>query len=137
MSEAATAAEPLVLNAPTKTTLKRYGLTLEAWQTMVDGQGHVCAVCKQFPTKKRLCIDHEHVKGWKKMPPSERVKYVRGALCYRCNTTFVGRGITVERSRSVTAFLEAYELRRPSGQKPVKVVESTSSKEDLCQVSTR
>jgi hypothetical protein len=80
---------------------------------MADAQNHACAVCKQEPTKGRLCIDHEHVKKWKKMPPDERVKFVRGLLCYRCNTTFVGRGITVERSRGVTAYLEAYQLRRP------------------------
>jgi hypothetical protein len=47
------------------------------------------------------------------MPPEQRRLYVRGLLCWRCNTTFVGRGITVERSRAVTVYLEQFETRRP------------------------
>lgn len=116
------------LLTPTPSTLKKYGLPLEVWQTMADQQGHACAVCKQEPTKGRLCIDHEHVKGWKKMIPSERVKYVRALLCFRCNTTYMGRGITVERSRGVTAVLEEYSLRRPDPVQSLKLSKALTSK---------
>jgi hypothetical protein len=97
---------------PTLTTLKKYGLTVESWQELADHQNHACAVCKIEPTKGRLCVDHEHIKGWKKMPPEQRVTYVRGLLCFFCNTRYCGRGITAERSRNVTAYLEAYTYRR-------------------------
>lgn len=99
---------------PSPTTLKKYGLTNEDWTAMATRQGGVCAVCKQLTKTGRLCIDHFHVKGWKKLPPEKRKLYVRGLLCWRCNTTFVGRGITVERSRCVTTYLEAFELVKPT-----------------------
>lgn len=102
-----------MLIEPKPATLKKYGLSLEEWRALADYQGHACFVCKQEPTKGRLCIDHEHAKGWKKMPPERRKLFVRGLLCFRCNTTFVGRGVTVERSRNVTKYLEEYEARRP------------------------
>ncbi len=79
---------------------------------MADEQGEACFVCKQKPMKGRLCIDHEHAKGWKKMPPDERKLYVRGLLCFRCNTTFVGRGVTIERAQRVALYLEKYEAKK-------------------------
>lgn len=101
------------LLTPSAPTLKKYGLTLEAWQAMADAQGHACYVCRQEPTRGRLCIDHDHVKGWAKMPPERRCMYVRGLLCFRCNTTYVGRSITVERAQRVVSYLENYEARKP------------------------
>lgn len=100
---------------PKPKTLKKYGLTLEAWQTILERQGGVCAVCGQLPKSFRLCVDHEHQKGWKKKPPEERAKAVRGLLCWRCNTTFVGRGITFERANNVASYLLAYALGLRNG----------------------
>jgi len=99
--------------APSPATLKKYGLSLEEWQAILDRQGGVCFVCEQEPTKGRLCIDHFHVKKWKKMPPEQRKLYVRGLLCFRCNTTFVGRGINVRRAQRVADYLQNYESIRP------------------------
>lgn len=79
---------------------------------MADEQGEACFVCKQKPKKGRLCIDHEHAKGWGKMPPELRKTYVRGLLCFRCNTTFVGRGASIERAKNVALYLERYEAKR-------------------------
>jgi hypothetical protein len=106
--------EPIPLLTPSAPTLAKYGLNEAEWRAMADAQGEACKVCKQKPTKGRLCIDHEHVKQWKKLLPEHRKLFVRGLLCFRCNTTFVGRGITVERSRNVTAYLEDYQSRRPA-----------------------
>lgn len=103
----------MALLQPSLATLKKYGLAPVDWQVIADRQGGTCAVCQQLTKTGRLCIDHFHVKGWKKLPAEQRKLYVRGLLCWRCNTTFVGRGITVERSRGVTAYLEAFELGRP------------------------
>jgi hypothetical protein len=110
----APAAAPPKLLVPSAATLAKYGLSLAEWQAMADAQGHACWVCQQVPTKGRLCIDHVHVKDWRFMAPEHRKLWVRGLLCYRCNTTFVGRGVTVERSRRVTLYLQAYEARRPA-----------------------
>jgi len=97
-----------MLLTPSKATLKKYGLTEDAWRTIADAQGHACFVCEQEPTKGRLCIDHDHVKGWSKMPPELRARYVRGILCFRCNTTYVGRSITVRRAQRVVEYLTQY-----------------------------
>lgn len=110
------------LQTPKKPTLDRYGLSYEEWRRMADEQGEACFVCKQKPKKGRLCIDHEHVKNWKKMLPEHRKLFVRGLLCFRCNTTFVGRGVSIERSQQVVLYLQKYEARRvdPSTVQPIK-----------------
>ena len=76
-------------------------------------QGSVCFVCGIEPRTGRLCIDHEHVKGWKKMPPEQRKLYVRGLLCWVCNSHYLFRGITIARSQRVTEYLQRYEEKRP------------------------
>jgi hypothetical protein len=96
---------------PTPSTLARYGLTEQEWRAILDRQGGVCYVCEQEPKKGRLCIDHEHAKGWKKMPPDQRKRFVRGLLCWFCNRQYLCRGITVERSQRVTLYLQEYERR--------------------------
>lgn len=57
-------------------TLKRlYNLTLEEWETMFNGQGRACAICKTLdPGHKWWCTDHDH-----------KTKKVRGVLCHKCN----------------------------------------------------
>jgi len=103
----------MALIPPTKTTLQKYGLSLDEWQAMADAQGHRCYICRQEPSKGRLCVDHFHAKGWKKMPPEQRKLYVRALLCWTCNHYYMGRGITVEKAKNVVACLEAFEVRRP------------------------
>lgn len=96
---------------PTLGTLKKYGLSVAEWRKILRRQHGACFVCEQVPTKGRLCIDHEHVRGWKHQPPTERKKYVRGLLCFRCNTLYVGRAITLARAKNVVKYLEEYEER--------------------------
>lgn len=53
----------------------KYNLTPEAWQTIFEIQGGVCAICKQPPNKsKPFHVDHNHTTG-----------KVRGLLCSNCN----------------------------------------------------
>lgn len=98
---------------PSKATLAKYGLTEADWRLLLEKQGGVCAVCKTEPKKGRLCIDHEHVKGWSKMPPEQRKLYVRGLLDWFCNHYYVGRCITVAKAQGVVDYLKEYDLRRP------------------------
>jgi hypothetical protein len=48
-----------------------YGLTPEAYDSLLEKQGGKCAICKQ---EKPLCVDHCHATG-----------RVRGLLCRACN----------------------------------------------------
>lgn len=65
--------------------LKTYGITLEEYKEKLDSQGGVCYICKKvYP---RMNVDHMHIKGFKKLSLEEKKKYVRGILCFVCNTT--------------------------------------------------
>ena len=96
---------------PSDATLKKYGLSVVEWRAIAEHQGNVCSICRILPVKRRLCIDHEHVRGWKKMPPAQRKLFVRGLLCWFCNHFYVGRAITIEKARNVVAYLEKYRER--------------------------
>ena len=55
--------------------LRKYGITLEDYQRMLDAQDGVCAICgKRRPDERTLHVDHDHETG-----------EIRGLLCFRCN----------------------------------------------------
>lgn len=107
-----------MIELPTPATLAKYGGTPEKWQALLEEQGGVCGVCGKVPSpskrdgKIRLVIDHEHVRGWKKMPAEQRWTYVRGLVCWFDNHYYLGRGLTLAKARGVVRFLERYEERR-------------------------
>lgn len=101
-----------MIQLPTKSTLRKYGLTEADWLAMYHQQDGRCAVCGQVPNTGRLVIDHEHVTRWRARKPEQRKKHVRGLLCWYCNHAYVGRGITVQKARGVLAYLLAYEERK-------------------------
>jgi hypothetical protein len=96
------------LKEPSAQTLKKYGLSLPEWARMAERQKHSCAVCGKLPSSGRLHIDHEHVKGWKKMAPENRRMYVRGLLCWTCNRFYCARGISIEKAMKVADYLKSY-----------------------------
>jgi hypothetical protein len=61
---------------------RKYGITLEDFQSLFDNQDGKCAICSQtLPTildpgklRKSLAVDHNHDNG-----------KVRGLLCGKCN----------------------------------------------------
>lgn len=91
---------------PRPETLARYGLTLESWNYLADLQGRICPIHGRLPSTGRLNIDHRHVNGWAQMSPGQRALYIRGLICWTCNRLYVGRGITVQISEAVTAYLK-------------------------------
>lgn len=97
---------------PKQGTLNRYGLSKKEWRQMLQDQGGVCYVCKKVPNSRRLCIDHDHVFGWKRLPPDLRKRYVRGLLCWFCNHYYLARGITPAKAHRVWEYLVAYETRK-------------------------
>ena len=52
----------------------KYGLTLEAYDALVEAQGSACAICGSKACKRALHVDHDHGTG-----------KVRGLLCNTCN----------------------------------------------------
>ena len=96
---------------PLPATLAKYGLSQLDYRMFYEAQGGVCAVCKK-PAKNTLYVDHEHVKGWKKLPPEKRKLYVRGLLCYFCNRYYLAKRMTVEKAHNIIEYMEAYALRQ-------------------------
>lgn len=93
---------------------KTYGLSLSAWNRILEDQNNVCKMCKTLPKNGRLSVDHLHIKGFKKLAPLQKSKYVRGALCFLCNTSF-GR---IERRKnprellnSIVKYFDEYPLK--------------------------
>lgn len=101
---------PRQATTPRKTTLDKYGLTVDDFTEILNSQYGVCAICGRKPNG-RWNIDHYHCKGWSKKPPEERKKYVRGILCWVCNRYYAGRGITVERATNLVRYLTQFERR--------------------------
>lgn len=59
-----------------KKLTRLFGLTAEDYDTMLENQGGVCAICQSPPKNNRLAVDHDHNTG-----------EIRGLLCTRCNVT--------------------------------------------------
>lgn len=49
-------------------------LSPDEYETRLESQGGVCAICGNPPAKRKLSVDHDHATG-----------LVRGLLCFRCN----------------------------------------------------
>ena len=97
-------------------TIKSYGMTREEWLTILKGQGWRCPICGRVPKSGRFVIDHEHVKGWKKMKREQRRLYVRGIVCFLCNGKCLSKWTTVERARAVVKYFSAYLRTRPKNR---------------------
>jgi Autographiviridae endonuclease VII len=56
---------------------KKYGVTLEWYEEVLELQGGVCAICEGPPNSKNgyYSVDHCHKSGW-----------TRGLLCSNCNS---------------------------------------------------
>lgn len=72
--------------AKNKRLYDTYGISLETWNKMFEEQGRVCWICQTMPKSGVLCVDHAHIKGYKKMSPEEKAIHVRSLLCFMCNT---------------------------------------------------
>lgn len=60
-----------------RTRLKKYGITLEQYNEILERQEYKCAICLQPSNtmKKSMPVDHNHITG-----------KIRGLLCSTCNT---------------------------------------------------
>jgi hypothetical protein len=72
-----------------------------------------CQACGNLPKPGRsLHVDHEHVRGYKTMSPEDKRKYVRGVLCWTCNSVILRRGVTAAKLRSAADYLDLYTERK-------------------------
>lgn len=108
MSEVYVGATGSLIFVPAEATLKKYGLSREEWLARWHSQGELCPVCGTVPPSGRTVIDHQHIRGWKQMPPDERKKYVRGIVCVTCNHFILTRYGTVRKFLGAAAYLSRY-----------------------------
>ena len=65
---------------------RKYGITVDEYEALLEAQGGKCKICGREPTKKRLHLDHCHKTGT-----------IRGLLCSKCNAGLGLLGEDVER----------------------------------------
>lgn len=78
--------------------LATYGLSMGAWEELLNTQGWLCALCGRdlsTCTRRGIHVDHDHATG-----------AIRGVLCTGCNTGLGALGDNVEGLRRALAYLE-------------------------------
>lgn len=84
---------------------KRYGITLDQYNDMLQMQDNTCAVCKQPEITVRrgavipLAVDHDHATG-----------KVRALLCRGCNTAIGCAGENPEVLRQLATYVEQHSV---------------------------
>lgn len=85
----------------------RYGITLKQYHDLATAQGNACMLCRHIPdvnsphpSRRYLCVDHDH-----------RTGEVRGLLCHRCNVGLGNFKDDIEVLTRAIAYLEG-ELRQ-------------------------
>ena len=80
--------------------VKKYGITEDQYQQILELQRGVCAICERHQRYRRLSVDHDH-----------KTKRVRGLLCNWCNRA-LGRFVdSPARLRRAAEYLETSEIR--------------------------
>lgn len=75
---------------------RRYGITEEEYNALLEKQNRVCAIChKACTSKSRLTVDHDHNTG-----------KVRRLLCHKCNVAIGMAGDKIEILQSAIHYLE-------------------------------
>lgn len=76
--------------------LRTYNVTLEEWESVLDFQGGVCAICaKPGSVSRALHTEHDHATG-----------LFRGLACFFCNAYLLRQRVTPELLRAAASYLE-------------------------------
>lgn len=76
-----------------------YGISLEAYQDIVNKNNGKCYICNEFPSHRKLFIDHCHISN-----------KIRGALCSKCNTILGFCNDKIEILKSAIKYLKKENL---------------------------
>ena len=80
---------------------KKYRMTVDQFNAMVEAQDGVCAICGGPPQKReRLCVDHDHDTG-----------AIRALLCGQCNSGIGLLGDDPARLEAAIAYLRAHKAK--------------------------
>lgn len=80
---------------------RAFGLTLEDYFVMLEGQNGICAICKQPPKDGTfLAVDHNHRNG-----------KIRGLLCWRCNSSMGKFNDDPALIRRAAEYLEVHDAK--------------------------
>ena len=78
---------------------KRYGLSVEDKQFMIDKQNGLCAICNnQLKTTHDVCVDHCHI-----------TNKVRGILCRKCNLGIGHFNDSLDSLKSALKYLKKHQ----------------------------
>ena len=108
-----------MVKLPALKTLATYGLSMEEWCAYLGIEAPwkalsvtvSCRICER--PQEQFVVDHQHVRGWKAMPPEERKLYVRGVICRGCNYFVLTRQVSALEHENAGKYLREYEERRP------------------------
>jgi len=77
---------------------KRYGLSVEQKQELIDNQDGKCAICtNDLKDTHDVCVDHCH-----------KTNKIRGILCRKCNLGIGHLNDSIEILKSAQKYLEKY-----------------------------
>lgn len=75
---------------------RKYGLSLQDYDDLLESQDGLCAICKRPPVEGRnLAVDHDHSTG-----------VIRGLLCHNCNVAIGNFGESLEIIKAAVVYLE-------------------------------
>lgn len=83
---------------------RKYGISLEQYDSMFTSQGGCCAVCgrpETYKNRSNLAVDHDHMTG-----------EVRSLLDHRCNTVMGMMGDDPDLLEAAAAYLRAHRRSR-------------------------
>lgn len=78
---------------------KQYGITIDDYNKKLQFQDCKCAVCGSLQGKRALAVDHNHTTG-----------EIRDLLCHRCNTSIGLMDESIDKLKSLIAYLEKWNL---------------------------
>jgi len=102
------------VKAPSKATLKKYGMTEALWKQKYIMQAGLCGLCEKPLEGKVINIDHLHLRNWKKLAAWRRLASVRALLHARCNRFLLGPtyyGFKAEHYRMAADYLDRWASR--------------------------
>lgn len=76
---------------------RKYGITLEQYDQLLEKQNHCCAICERHKSefKTQLAVDHSHKTG-----------LIRGLLCTACNYRLVAKHEDGDLLRKIADYIE-------------------------------